>query len=469
MASYRDLLDAIARVGAATGNPDAWKDGLTGADVAVALSPVSPPDAVERVMAKLTAAHPSVFVPAPAGEPSAPASAEGTTADAIRGAESNLARQRSAAAQLDLQVLTAIVNAHATATEGIARLSELQREVQAVVASRSDLDTQAGARELQRFLIGKIRDIADVVQHAGLDAQSKGMLADALIALYVSATPELLATESAGTHERRSGTASEDGGPTDREARPVDAWPPLSAEYDDEFAPLPDYLPADMTASGPVPSAAPAMAPAMPVMQPFGGGPSSVPFGTSGPAGSPWPDLFPAGLSGGEFSGDDARGPNTPDDSERTPEDPGPETEVIGEESPAPPVFETEPTPVVLPDGDTVIAPSPPLASVISAVVAGAPIPTAFGWQGMTIPAPGSPVAAPLDPGRLVPGDIAVLADRHALALGDGRVVLDNQIQPISSAMGPGFIGWLHPPEPDPTRRTPVPPVPDRSAATAPS
>jgi hypothetical protein len=103
---------------------------------------------------------------------------------------------------------------------------------------------------------------------------------------------------------------------------------------------------------------------------------------------------------------------------------------------------------IELPDGQTVTAPSPQLATVISAAVAGIPIPEAFSGQGITIPAPGSPVIAPVDPAMLVPGDIGVFSDRHALALGDGKALLDNQIQPIDGFEGRGLIGWQHPPEP---------------------
>ena len=48
----------------------------------------------------------------------------------------------------------------------------------------------------------------------------------------------------------------------------------------------------------------------------------------------------------------------------------------------------------------------------------------------------------------LVPGDVGVFSDRHALALGDGKALLDNQIQPIDGFEGRGLIGWQHPPEP---------------------
>ena len=108
-----------------------------------------------------------------------------------------------------------------------------------------------------------------------------------------------------------------------------------------------------------------------------------------------------------------------------------------------------DPATVVLPDGQTVIAPNPRLAAVITAAVAGTPIAEAFDAQGITIPAPGTSVSAPLEPAQLSPGDIGLFTDRHALALGDGKALLDNRIQPVAGLPGLGFLGWQHPPEPD--------------------
>jgi len=500
VASYRDLLDAIARVGSATGRPDAWTDGLDGADVAVACSPLSPPAAVTAVLAKLTAAHPAVFAAPPASNPPAagnppkatdppPAKAEGATAEAIRGAESALARQRSDAAHLDLQVLTAVANAHATAADGLARLAELQHEIETAVASRTDLDTPAGARELQRFLIGKMRDIRDVVQNAALDAASRATLADALAALYGASTPEVDDRVLKDRIDKPAPPASGGADPVAPERLPPD--PDLGDALPDYLSDPPSvYDPSQFITAPTPPTASPPLAGAMPAM-PFGGGvpgspfgnmapfPTAAPFGGGGPvggstplgglpsmAGSLWPDLSPAGSavdlpSHDALPGDD---PQRSADSTDGPEESDEGGVDAHTDAPA-----ADPTPVLLPDGQTVLAPTPELASVISAAVAGAPIPTAFSWQGITIPAPGSPVTAPVDPARLVPGDIAVLADRHALALGNGRVLLDKQIQPISSVNGPGFIGWQHPPDPDPINVPPVPPAPDRSPATAPS
>ena len=73
---------------------------------------------------------------------------------------------------------------------------------------------------------------------------------------------------------------------------------------------------------------------------------------------------------------------------------------------------------MTLPDGETVTAASPQLAAAIKAAVGGAPIADAFHQQGITIPPPGTAVANPIDPPEVIPGDIGMFTDRHALALG---------------------------------------------------
>jgi hypothetical protein len=94
------------------------------------------------------------------------------------------------------------------------------------------------------------------------------------------------------------------------------------------------------------------------------------------------------------------------------------------------------------------------------------PIADAFREQGIAIPSPGTAVPGPLDPGRLTPGDIGMFTNRHALALGESRALLDGQIQHISTVKGPSFLGWEHPPAPV-NAAAPVrtdPPVPTRPA-----
>ena len=75
----------------------------------------------------------------------------------------------------------------------------------------------------------------------------------------------------------------------------------------------------------------------------------------------------------------------------------------------------------------------------------------------------------PVDSARVLPGDIGMLTDRHALALGNGKAVFNNQIQPIASVSGPRFLGWEHPPEPGSSTTIPKQdqPTQTRPAVTA--
>ena len=121
------------------------------------------------------------------------------------------------------------------------------------------------------------------------------------------------------------------------------------------------------------------------------------------------------------------------------------------------------PTIATLPNGETLTAASPQLAAAIEAAANGTPIADAFRQEGMTIPPPGTAVSDPVDPSQLAPGDIGMFTDRHALALGDSRALVNGQIQHISTVNGPGFLGWEHPPVPVSA------PEPDRTAPPAPT
>jgi hypothetical protein len=84
----------------------------------------------------------------------------------------------------------------------------------------------------------------------------------------------------------------------------------------------------------------------------------------------------------------------------------------------------------------------------------------------MTIPPPGTAVTDPVDPAQLTPGDIGMFTDRHALALGESRALVNGQIQHISTVSGPSFLGWEHPPVPvgAPASDRADPPAPTRPA-----
>jgi hypothetical protein len=228
--------------------------------------------------------------------------------------------------------------------------------------------------------------------------------------------------------------------------------------------------PAQGASAGPAAPAAP-LTPVLPSIPNFGGGlapggggtaPGSMPGWSTPPSGFSLPEPLRALADERELTSED---PN-PNDHEATkdPDDLHTEDHVDKDPSAEPALSPPEgPTTVTLPNGETVTAASPQLAAAIKAAAAGAPIPDAFQQQGITIPTPGTAVTHPIEPALVAPGDIGMLTDRHALALGHSKALLDGQIQHISAVSGPSFLGWEHPPAPAHTE----PPTPTRPAAAS--
>ncbi len=387
--------------------------------------------------------------------PPVPDQPAGAAAEAIRHAETALARQNSVIAAVDLQVVTAVLNAHAAHAAGESSLRALQQEIEAAIATRTDLDTPAGAREFQRYLIDKLHDIRSVVEEADLDDTSKATLAAALASLYAtSGAPDSSAgAEVPAVAAPPTPPPVGDPAPPTRQSETTAPAGPVDLGLDAGFGGGLDDGALDdgaLDLAGPPPPAqAPATAPSS-AMPSFGGAPApAIPsLGGLSPL-APLSNL--AGLAAQRAIGEpDLTG--EPDPTADEAEDP----------------FEELP-----PAPEDVAHDRPEVASVIAAAVAGTPIDDAFGQQGITIPAPGSSVSAPLDPGEVIAGDIGIFTDRHALALGNGKALLDNQIQPIETVNRPGFIGWQHPPAPQSpasdteTARPPEPPAPAAPVAPA--
>ena len=347
----------------------------------------------------------------------------GAAAEAIHAAERSLARQNSAAAQVDLHVITAILNAHTARADGAGALTRLQSDVESALASRTDLDTPAGARAFQRYLLSRLHDIRSVVETAELDATSKATLSAALATLYASATP------------------AEATGDSRESATPVDA--PVDLGFD---APASEPSDAAPTAASTTPAAAAPPSP-MPAWTGAPSGAGTLPsLGSLGGLGSPvgWgsldrlrdtPDRPRDGVPGD--TDPDAKDPAAKDPAAKDPADGAPSDAA----QPAPDVHNGV---------------SPELAAVITAAVAGTPIPEAFARQGIAIPPAGSAVTNPVDPAYLAAGDVGVLTDGHALALGNGKALLENSIQPISAVDTRGLLGWLRPVKPEPKAPVPV-------------
>ena len=487
-----DLLAAVKYVRDRTGDPNAWQTGLTPNEVFAVVNPTTRAEQLDAIVSKIRQQHPDVFGPAPGAmpgdprvpprTPGAPAASpepqQGEAARAIADAEAALAHQNSASSQLDMQVISAILNAHLKTVEGSETLNKLQQETEAAVRTRSDLDTPAGARDFQRFLISKLRDIRAVVANASLDDTSKSALMAAWTSLYDASK-----NEPAAPNQRRPVPAAPDdpppAGATQRPASLPDAGgdPYLDSLLDDPGL-LAGELPAQDPTAAPPASAMP-MAPMMPSIPSLGAGslpggfsaPGSIP-GWSSAGGFPLSKLLdsserePADVDEGHVASAD---PNSKDHAPSDEPDGHKDAEgkeSSGEKPESPPAGQAT---VTLPNGETVTAGSPQLAAAIKAAVGGTPIADAFHQQGITIPPPGTAVTNPIDPLRVIPGDIGMFSDRHALALGRGKALLDGQIQHIATVTGPSFLGWEHPPTPA-TATAPArtdPPTPTRPAATS--
>ena len=379
--------------------------------------------------------------PPPTGE------SEGAAAEAIRTAESALAQQNSLVAQVDLQVVTAVLSAHTNHANGVEALQRLQDEIEGAVITRTDLDTPAGAREFQRYLLGKLRDIRTVVDSADLDATSQATLAAALASLYASTA------RAAPDSEVRDPQSAAGRTSVDTDADPpngLDPWadadpvplPPLG-DY-----PLGDYLPGDYPPGAATP----------PFAMPAAGGsgaPPAAAFPAAAPSAAPssggLPTLPTAGFPTAGF-------PDLPAEwlDEKSGGGPEPEPVLAGpddavsdsDENAAPAISNVDGLTVTLPDGQTITASSPQLAAVIADAVGGTDIREAFSAQGIILPPTGTEAMVLVEPARLVPGDIGLFSDRYALALGNGQMLLDNVIQPVGVISDPGYIGWQQPPEP---------------------
>ncbi|OBF25930.1 DUF4226 domain-containing protein [Mycobacterium sp. ACS4331] len=458
MSGQDDFLAVIRHLSAVTGDPQAWQRGLSGAEILTVTTLVSPPAAVLAVVDKIRANYPRFFdaktgAPITPGVPDSPAPIpqRGEAATAIKKAESDLAHQNSSTATLDLMVISAILSAHATSTDGAEKLSALQEEIEHAVQSRTDLDTAAGARDFQRFLADRLRQISAIIENAHLDDRSKAAMATAWTALY----------ESTKRVAAPADTSPSPPSPSRNASAPPEPLRPYGAELPDDLLADPwaelGLAPSPPSGGPPVPPNPGSPAPAVP-MPALPSIPATSPALAGAPASLPnLAGLMPAGLPRSAL-GAEGGALRDPFDGlsleDLLAEEPGEETaeDVDAEPAPAPPpdqqpAPEEPSTEVRLPDGSLVTAPTPAVAEALRAVLTGTPVAEAYHRHGLPIPPPGSAVPHPVDPSRVSTGDVAMFSDRQVVALDRQRAFLDGRVQPISTVSGPSFLGWLHPPD----------------------
>ncbi|WP_046315030.1 DUF4226 domain-containing protein [Mycobacterium sp. UM_Kg1] len=405
MATRDDVLDAIDRI------TEAGRAGAATRVAQAALTLPLPPAGYDSVLARLRAAYPLLDD-----------QQRGRAAEAMKQAESALANQLSVTAEFDRQLVDALLQARKTTRGSRRRLDELGAEI-ATAANSWDLSTAAGAREFQRFLITRLGQILSVVDQADEDDASKKALAAALTALYSST-----ATDRGDQPSERSRVKPPDS-PVSVPADTV-PWEPDTDPYLD--------MPLDGEARPDIP-VGPYGVPPLPMSLP-GLGAEGPGMGAMAP-GIPWAGLT-SGLGRDDLPEQAAYRPgdtDAPDESEAPPDAGDADASVSDPGAPGP-------VTVRLPDGHTTTVDDPHLAAAMQAVVDGQPVVEAFRSQGIPIPPPGTPVVAAVAVENLRPGDIGVFTDRHALAVGEDKALLDGQIHLVKNLQGPGFLGWQHPP-----------------------
>ncbi len=110
----------------------------------------------------------------------------GPSLGAIQTRQAALAGQHNAATDADRVLAEVLASAHAATRESVRRLDAIAEEIDRVAVLRADLaaDTPMGARELQRFLVDKQREIARVVADARELGRAKRAVLEGLRAQY---------------------------------------------------------------------------------------------------------------------------------------------------------------------------------------------------------------------------------------------------------------------------------------------
>ena len=443
-------------------------------------------------------APPGTPPPPPGGPP--PDSGQG--ADAIKKLEAALRNQNSTVVDADRSLAEAVLNAFSSTVQGKQKLAALQQEIEDAVNRQTALDTPMGAREFQKFLGSKQKEIIDVVASADLDDKSKRDILAGLGALYQAANPDQPApgddTGSKPNNGSPAGTAPTDGSPGPSAALPDGSPAGSNAPADGANAagadPLASLLGGDpgLGGLGGLGSQMPQFPmPSIPSLGGLGGAglPGLLGSGGAPAGGSPFADLLKPNDSGSDkkpidsllndpLLGDPHDGthdpaqpsqldPNHHDDPTKPGDKPTNDQPTSGAPVPAPLAPPTPagagPTTVQLPNGQTITAPNPQIANAIKAIATGTPVDQAFRQNGITIPPPGAAVPNPLDPSQLTPGAIGQFTDHQVVALGKDLAIIKGQIQPISDAAGPGFLGWMAPPD---VPAAPPPPTPATTTAT---
>jgi hypothetical protein len=113
----------------------------------------------------------------------------GHSITAIAAQSTALSVRHSAVAGVDRALADALTSAHRATVEALRRLDAIAADIESAVAQQDalGLDTAAGARQFQRFLIAKQHEISDIVSAAAAENVAKSAALQQLSAQYASA------------------------------------------------------------------------------------------------------------------------------------------------------------------------------------------------------------------------------------------------------------------------------------------
>jgi hypothetical protein len=108
----------------------------------------------------------------------------GQWAAALEGRQAELADRYAEVASADRSLADAVAVAHSTALAALAALARIESEIESAVAAHVPEDGPVAARQLQRFLIDKQREIASVVADTRDRASAKAAAMQRLMDVY---------------------------------------------------------------------------------------------------------------------------------------------------------------------------------------------------------------------------------------------------------------------------------------------
>jgi predicted component of type VI protein secretion system len=113
----------------------------------------------------------------------------GPSVAAIQAQQAELANRHRAVADADRELKEVLASAHAEMRDSATRLDAIAAEIDRAVSDQvgSAVDTPLGAREFQRFLVAKQREIAAVVAQAQELAHAKSAVLQVLREKYAAA------------------------------------------------------------------------------------------------------------------------------------------------------------------------------------------------------------------------------------------------------------------------------------------